>query len=143
MLPKPQVTLHHPKRFATHCRILPTTLSEKRLATEADLARCCYHEIVDDPKDDDKKAFYLRQTQEVYYVVADQALKREGGKPPIATQGVAGSLIPPEHWNTDWTKLLWIVKWQQRKGLQPARPQVMWTGPDTTIPAGKALKLSP
>ena len=73
----------------------------------------------------------------------DVPLKREGAKPATATQANAGSLIPPEQWNTDFTKLQWIVKWQQRKGLQPVRPQITWMGQDIAIPAGKALKLSP
>ena len=39
--------------FNGHVTTVGKLISEKRLTTEADLARCCYHEIVDDPKDDD------------------------------------------------------------------------------------------
>ena len=39
--------------FNGHVTSLGKLISEKRLTTEADLAHCCYHEIVDDPKDDD------------------------------------------------------------------------------------------
>ena len=60
-----------------------------------------------------------------------------------ASQAHAGSLIPPEQWNTDFTKLHWIVKWQPKKGLQPVRPQITWTGLDTALPPSKALLLTP
>jgi hypothetical protein len=60
-----------------------------------------------------------------------------------ASQAHAGSLIPPEQWNTDFTKLHWIVKWQPKKGLQPIRPQITWTGLDTAIPPSKGLLLTP
>ena len=130
--------------FNGHLTSLGTLVSAKRLTAEADVARCCYHELVEDPKDDDKSAFYLRSTQEIFYVVTDVPVKREGANTAAsATQAHAGSLIPPEQWNTDFTKLHWIVKWQSKKGLQPVRPQITWTGPDTAIPASKALQLTP
>ena len=128
---------------------LGTLVSQKRLTAEADLARCCYHEIVDDPKDDDASAFYLRSTQEIFYVVTDVPVKNEDKRSPpkenmhLASQAHAGSLISPEHWNTDFTKLHWIVKWQPKKGLQPVRPQITWTGLDAAIPPSKALLLTP
>jgi hypothetical protein len=126
---------------------LGNVVSAKRLSSDADSARCCYHEMVDDPKDDDKSAFFLRATQEIYYVLQDVPLKQEGGKAAAASasalQSNAGSLIPLEAWNTEFTKMQWIVKWQPKKGLQPVRPQITWMGPDTTIPSGKALQLTP
>ena len=130
--------------FNGHLTTLGTLVSAKRLTAEADVARCCYHELVDDPKDDDKSAFYLRSTQEIFYVVTDVPVKRKGAPTAAsAIQAHAGPLIPPEQWDTDFTKLHWIVKWQSKKGLQPVRPQITWTAPDTAIPASKALKLTP
>jgi hypothetical protein len=127
-----------------HMTTLGTLVSQKRLTAEADLARCCYHEIVDDPKDEDASAFYLRSTQEIFYVVTDVPVKKEAKLQPLhAIQAHAGSLIPSEQWDTDFTKLHWIVKWQSKKGLQPVRPQITWTGPDIAIPASKALQLTP
>ena len=134
--------------FNSRLTTLGALVSAKRLTAEIDVARCCYHELVDDPKDDDKSAFYLRPTQELFYVLTEVPVKREHsrgacGAAANATQAHAGSLIPPEHWNTEFTKLHWIVKWQSKKGLQPVRPQITWTGPDTAIPASKALQLTP
>ena len=53
-------------------------VSAKHLTAEADAARVCYHEIVQDPKDDDKSAFYLRPAEEIHYVVQDVPVKVEG-----------------------------------------------------------------
>ena len=119
-------------------------VSQKRLTCEADLARCCYHELVEAPKDGDKEAFDLKSTQNIFYVLQDVPVKAEADARTrsTATQNTAGSLIPPEHWNTNFTKLLWILKWMPKKGLQPIRPQITWMAPDTTIPASKALLLS-
>ena len=123
-------------------------MSQKRLTAASDDARCCYHDIFDDPTDEDKSAFLLRPTATVFYVVTDVPVKKEAkGAPPKenmqASQAHAGSLISPEHWNTDFTKLHWIVKWQPKKGLQPVRPQITWTGLDAAIPPSKGLLLTP
>ena len=85
--------------------------------------------------------------------MTDVPVKKETIRPPRsdlppkenlqATQAHAGSLISPEHWNTDFTKLHWIVKWQPKKGLQPVRPQITWTGLDAAIPPSKGLLLTP
>ena len=119
-------------------------VSAKHLTAEADAARVCYHEIVQDPKEDDKSAFYLRPAEEIHYVAQDVPIKREGPADKAnAIQAHAAALIPPEQWNTPFTKLHWLVKWAPKKGLQPIRPQITWVGPDTEIPAGKAVKLTP
>ena len=121
---------------------------KKKLTCEADVARCCYHDLIDDPTEDDKSAFYLKCNQNISYVLSEVPVKAEPDSRfghatrAIATQATAGSLIPPEHWNTNFTKLLWILKWMPKKGLQPIRPQITWMAPDTTIPASKALLLS-
>ena len=134
--------------FNANLTTLGALLNQKRLTDEADNARCCYHELIEDPKDDDKSAFYLRSTQDISYVLSDVPVKAEAnGKSgsatkAIATQATAGSLIPPEQWNTKFTAVHWIVKWLPKKGLQPVRPQVTWVAPNTKIPAGKALLLT-
>ena len=119
-------------------------IAQKRLTDEADQARICYHEIVAAPDEKDKCAFTLRCVKETYYIVEPTPVKLEGKKePPKAIQANAASLLPHEQWNTDFTTLHWVLKWQSKKGLQPVRPQITWTGPDTSIPIGKALELTP
>ena len=117
-------------------------MSKRRLTSEADEARCCYHELIDNPSENDEAGFDLRQTQAIFYVVSDVPVRREGTALPKATQATAGSLIPPEHWNTTFMKILWLMKWIPKRGLQPLRPQVTWTGPETAIRASKALRLT-
>ena len=83
-------------------------VSAKHLTAEADAARVCYHEIVQDPKDNDKSAFYLRPAEEIHYVVQDVPVKRDSEGPAdkaTAIQAHAAALIPPEQWNTPFTKL--------------------------------------
>ena len=137
-----------------HLTTVGKLVSQKRLTAASDDARCCYHDIFDDPTDEDKAAFLLRPTATVFYVVADVPVKHEDQRRspqhvppkeimPLACQAHAGSLISPEHWNTDFTKVHWIVKWQPKKGLQPIRPQVTWTGLDAAIPPSKGLLLTP
>ena len=134
--------------FNANVTTLGALISSRRLTSDADVARCCYHDLVDDPTDNDQSAFYLRSTQNISYVLSDVPVKAEPsgsfGRATrgIATQAMAGSLIPPEQWNTKFTKMLWVVKWLPKKGLQPVRPQVNWLAPDTVIPAGKALLLA-
>ena len=134
--------------FNANMTTLGALISQKRLTSEADVARCCYHDLIDDPKDNDQSAFYLRSTQNISYVLSDVPVKAEPSGSfghatrAIATQAMAGSLIPPEQWNTKFTKMLWVVKWLPKKGLQPIRPQVNWLAPDTVIPAGKTLLLA-
>ena len=85
-------------------------VSAKHLTAEADAARVCYHEIVQDPKDNDKSAFYLRPAEEIHYVVQDVPIKREGpADKASAIQAHATAPIPPEQWNTPFTKLHWLV----------------------------------
>ena len=134
--------------FNANLTTLGALLNQKRLTDEADNARCCYHELIEDPKNDDNSAFYLRSTQDISYVLSDVPVKaKANGKSgsatkAIATQATAGSLIPPEQWNTKFTAVHWIVKWLPKKGLQPVRPRVTWVAPSTRIPAGKALRLT-
>ena len=122
-----------------------TLVTAKRLTTEADISRVCYHDIVDKPTPSDKAAFYLRHTQDVFYSLSDVQVKRESGNAskPEATQSSAASLVPPEAWITEFTSMHWIVKWMAKKGLQPTRPQITWTAATTTIPDGKVLQLTP
>ena len=130
--------------FNSNLTTVGTLVCAKRLTAEADVARCCYHEMIESPCEDDKCAFNLRSNQEIFYVVSDVAVKRESnGAAPQAIQANAASLLPPEQWNTDFTTLHWVVRWQNNKGLQPVRPQITWTGPSTAIPVGQALQLTP
>ena len=130
--------------FNSNLTTVGTLVCAKRLTAEADVARCCYHDMIESPSEDDKCAFNLRSTQEIFYVVNDVTVKRESnGAAPKAIQANAGSLIPPEQWDTEFTTMHWIVKWQSKKGLQPVRPQITWTGPSTAIPVGQALQLTP
>ena len=124
-----------------------TLVAAKRLTAEADISKVCYHDIVDSPSPSDKLAFFLRTTQDVYYALNDVTVKREAQsldrRAAESTQSTAASLLPPEQWNTEFTKLHWIVKWMAKKGLQPTRPQITWTFDTTTIPVGQALQLTP
>ena len=125
-----------------------TLVVGKRMNSEGDLSRICYHDIIEDPTDEDTCAFNLRVAQQVFYVVTDVVVKREHRPMPVeiaplpkAIQAHAASLLPMEQWNAEFTTFHLVVKWQCKKGLQPIRPQITWTGPDTTIPAGKAMLL--
>ena len=90
---------------------------------------------------------FLFESENAVYFQLMSDVKAEGQsekkKPGLAkaTQATAGALLPYEHWNTKFTTLQWILRWQTKKGLQPIRPQITWTGPDITIPSLKALRL--
>ena len=98
------------------------------MTCEADVARCCYHDLIDDPTDDDKSAFYLRSTQNISYVLSDVPVKAEpNGRfghatRALATQATAGSLIPPEHWNTKYT-----VVAKERRAASPSTSHLAGT----------------
>ena len=67
-------------------------VSQKRLTAASDDARCCYHDIFDDPTDGDRSAFYLRPTTAIFYVVADVHMKKEAsGKPGPGKPGLPGA----------------------------------------------------
>ena len=46
--------------YNTKQTTLGALVGQKRLTDEADIARVCYHDLVDDPKEGDKCAFYLK-----------------------------------------------------------------------------------
>ena len=114
-------------------------VQQKLLTHAADEARCCYFTM---NPEDGNGVFDLIRKSDIFYIVHAVEIKREEGVPK-AIQSNAGSLIPPEHWNTTFTKFMWCVNWATKKGLRPNRPQVTWVGPDTTIPSGKGLRLAP
>ena len=89
-----------------------TLVTAKRLTTEADISRVCYHDIVANPTPSDKAALYLRHTQDVFYSLSDVQVKRESGRAskPEATQSSAASLLSPEAWITEFTSMHWIVR---------------------------------
>ena len=100
--------------FNGHKTTVGELVSKRRLTSEADEAHCCYHELIDNPSENDNVGFDLCPTQALFYVVSD------GTALPKATQ-TAGSLIPLEKWHTTFTKSLWLMKWMPKKWLQPVR----------------------
>jgi hypothetical protein len=104
--------------------------------------------MIENPTDTDKLAFDLSPKQDVFYILNDVVVKQEGnaakGKAAKVkvSQANAGGLIPAEQWDTNFTSLQWIVRWQTNKGMQPCRPQITWTGPDVEIRGSAALPLT-
>ena len=104
--------------FNGNVTTLGTLVAAKRPTTEADVGRVFYHDIIDNPSRSDKSAFYLRPTQDVFYSLSDVAVKREAAQDAArTTQSIAASLLPPEQWNTEYTKLHWIVKMDGQKRI--------------------------
>ena len=62
--------------FNGNVTTLGTLVAMKRLTTDADISRVCYHEIVNNPSPGGKSAFYLRTAQDVYYALNDVPVKR-------------------------------------------------------------------
>ena len=109
-----------------------------RTGDDADVIRICYHTMVAGA---DGAAFSLELTKDTWFAVETVEVKRDGQNPAHVSQSCAAGLIPAECWDTTFTSLLWVVKWNSKKGLQPIRPQIVWTYGATTIPPAKALQL--
>ena len=57
-------------------------------------------------------------------------------------QHQVGSTVPSTSWKTNCTDIVWVVKWVNKKGLQPVRPHVYWSHDDDfDLSLGKAVCL--
>ena len=84
--------------------------------------------------------FSLSTKADVYFRLEDLPAQEMVDGVKQISQGHLASAIPITTWTTPYTAVVWLARWTL-KGLQPSRPQVLFTK-DMVLPSKKALKLS-
>ena len=128
--------------FGNKVLTLKELMEEKRKVSPL-TAVVCYHDLVDAPTAEDSKFFRLTKKYNIAFAPeATPPPKEEASedeKKTLPWSSLAG-MLSPQHWRTQFTTILWQVKWVA-KGLQPIRPVVVLKQA-VTVPPGTACELT-
>ena len=106
----------------------------------AEIVKSDVDELKEEVPDSAGFMFSIKTVADVYWHLDDlPASETIDGVKQIA-QGHLASALPSTVWQTRYTSIVWLARWTL-KGLQPSRPQVLFTQ-DMTLPAKKALKIT-